>query len=677
VDAPPSAVRADRTTPLRSDIQALRALAVAAVILYHLWPNWVSGGYVGVDVFFVISGFLITNHLLSEVRKRGRIHAGRFWARRAIRLVPASMLVLLTTSIAILVWVPQALWRQFLSEVTASVLLVENWRLARESVDYLALGNVASPTQHFWTLSVEEQFYIALPLLVLATTAVARRQPRRALYRVLLVVSAISLAVSVRLTHTAPGIAYFSTLSRAWEFGAGVLLACAGASVRPRAGWAWAGIAMIVATCFTFGSDTSFPGWLAVLPVAGTVLVIAAGRRSSLAGVGRVRPVALLGRVSYSAYLWHWPMIVLVPYITHRALGWTDKVLIAGATVGVAWLSTTFVEDPIRFSPRERGLRRPSVVAAWSVAAMSVVLAVSIGGTIVQAGRDDARTALAAEIARDDPPCLGAEAMDPRLAPCENPDLEGVLVPNPSVARQDDANEAECWSSVCQLGPSEGWTKKLFAVGDSHNNTLIGVYRQLAEANNWRIDVAGKGGCYLTSAAQKAPSIDNARGCERWRSDMIQRAHDEAYDAILVTHASGDRIVVPEAGETLEEATEQGLVEAWNALPEVPILAIVDNPRPPTSSVTCTMAAPPDAATRCAPRREIALRSYDGQVDAARQVDNVRVIDMTDFYCTDTVCPTVIGHVLVYRDTSHLTATYALTLAPYLEGRILEALDGG
>ncbi|MGO2097226.1 MAG: acyltransferase family protein, partial [Candidatus Microbacterium stercoravium] len=214
------------TRGFRPDIQALRALAVMSVMLYHLWPNRLTGGFVGVDVFFVISGYLITSHLIRERAKTGRIALGRFWARRAARLLPASLLVLVLVGLATLAFVPNALWPQFFGDVTASALYVQNWHLLFDSVDYLAADNLASPVQHFWTLSAEEQFYVLLPLLMVLSMWVFRKLPWRMVMLVAIAAATVaSFVFSIVQVELAPSAAYFSTFTRAWEFGAGALLA--------------------------------------------------------------------------------------------------------------------------------------------------------------------------------------------------------------------------------------------------------------------------------------------------------------------------------------------------------------------------------------------------------------------------------------------------------------------
>ena len=250
------------TDKLRPDIQALRAIAVAAVVLYHLWPTVVRGGYVGVDVFFAISGFLITSHLLAEVDRTGSLRPARFWARRAKRLVPASTIVLLFTALAVLRWAAKHDRRQFLDEITAATLQVENWVLARNAVNYLAATNAPAPTQHFWSLGVEEQIYVALPLLILAAigmSRILRISCRRIILATFVVIVAGSLTYSVYLTSASPGVAYFSTLTRAWEFGLGALLAYFGADHRRHQLLPWLGVAAIIATCGCFDAATAFP----------------------------------------------------------------------------------------------------------------------------------------------------------------------------------------------------------------------------------------------------------------------------------------------------------------------------------------------------------------------------------------------------------------------------------
>ena len=676
--------RSSRGAELRPEIQALRALAVLAVLLFHLWPNRLTGGYVGVDVFFVISGYLITSHLLAEVVRTGRLRLGRFWARRAKRLLPASLLVLFTTAIAVILLVPVGRWPQFLTEVSASALYVQNWLLAANSVDYLAVaGHTPSPVQHFWTLSVEEQFYVMVPLLLLLAAWVARRvtgSVRRAALVTIAAVTVLSLGYSIWLTATAAPVSYFSTFSRAWEFGLGALIAFLPSPTRTgvKQVATAAGVGAVLAAALLFTETTTFPGASASLPVVGAALAIWGGRGTTLEWSGRLAPVAFVGAASYAIYLWHWPLVILVPYATGHPLTTTDKVGVIVATFVIAWASTRFLEDPVRFSPRLLGgQRRPRTVAAWSVAGMLAVLAVSVPSVQV-AERQDRAAAVASAQLEADAECIGAAV--PATGCAVDAELQGTLLPVGAVLR-DDANRSECWSTsgdgslhVCSVGPKEGYDKHLLAVGDSHNTTLLGVYESIAETMNWRIDVAGRIGCYWTGADLEFSTAALNAECDQWKDEVTAHvAASDDLDGVIVTNARRAP-VVPRKGESVDEATVRGLTSAWKAVPDgVPVLALVDNPVMPAGTVRCVEQNGLAAAQECAVPRATALRTH-GTEKAVAAWPSAHLLDLTDLYCEPEVCRPVIGNVVVYRDTGHLTAAYAKTLAPFLTEQISAAL---
>ncbi|MDR2996939.1 MAG: acyltransferase, partial [Microbacterium sp.] len=272
---------------VRADIQALRALAVGLVVLYHFWPKRLTGGYVGVDVFFVISGFLITSHLISKP-PRNLLDLGNFWGRRVRRLLPASFLVLLVTLGASLIWAPATMWSNIAKQVAASAMYVENWFLAAESVDYLAADNAATPVQHFWSLSVEEQFYIVWPLLIALALLMAARAGWKGKRRVMTLavgtVVVLSLGVSIVLTATDPAAAYFVSWTRFWELGVGGVIAGVFPLIQrwldrapvARPVLALAGLIAVVISAVAYVPATPFPGVAAMLPVLGTAAVIAA-----------------------------------------------------------------------------------------------------------------------------------------------------------------------------------------------------------------------------------------------------------------------------------------------------------------------------------------------------------------------------------------------------------------
>ena len=659
--------------PLRADIQALRALAVVLVLAYHLWPQVVPGGYVGVDAFFVISGFLITGQLAQEAAS-GRVSLRNFWTRRARRLLPSSLLVLALAALATFAWTPRHAWDQSFREIAASALYVENWVLARDAVDYLASSDEPSIVQHYWTLSIEEQFYIGLPLLF----ALALRSRLR-LSRLPLLLGAIalaSLAYSISLTARNSALAYFVTTTRIWEFAAGGVLATAGwrapRSVQRLA--FWGGSALVLGAGLAFGEQTPFPGYHALVPVLGAALVIWAGAADGLAGrLVSLRPVQWTGDASYAIYLWHWPLAHFAPrWLGGEAPGL--EIAVAAATLVLAGLTTRYLERPIRSGPIVAGTRR--AVLLGSTAGAFVVLALAAIGL----HSIHIRRAALAEIvgaARDaDPNCFGAAAMLHRCPPATS------IVPDVEMARFDQANRGDCWSNnndstlrICTLGPERSPQRRIFAVGDSHNNALIPAYSWMAETAGWRIDVAGKGGCYLTTAAIRQFEPQFRAECRKWLRQVRRHLRQSApYDAILVTHREGWALLVDEASQFRAEV--DGQVEAWSELAGSGsrIIAIRDVPQMPYDIVECVQRHGLRADEACSVPRGRALPLLDSQQEAVRRVAGARLVDLGDLYCTER-CSPVIGGVAVYQSYGHFTMTFARSLAPYLLLELRDALE--
>ena len=501
---------------VRPEIQALRAVAVLLVLVYHWWPSTLRGGFVGVDVFFAISGYLITAHLLREVDATGRVSLLGFWARRARRILPAALVVLLACTLATIAFVARVHWEEFLTEIRASALYVENWLLAREAVDYLAADDAPTPVRHFWSLSAEEQFYLVWPALILAGAAVGRR----AIAAVLWTVTLLSLAWSVHLTASDPAVAYFVTPTRAWEFGAGGLLALAPAASRPRAVLTWIGLAAIAVAAVAYSPATPFPGIAAALPVLGAVAVMWAAAPTALL---RPRPVQMLGDISYSVYLWHWPLLVLTPILLDRALTTPELLLILVLTLVLGWVTKVAVEDPVRrgsFLVRRR--------AGWTFACMgagtAVVLAVgTTGERDVRRTIKEARQGTARILARP-PPCFGAAARDPERR-CDDRRLRLAVVPKPIEAAE--SRNAPCTRversgllNVCAFGARKARARRTIAlIGDSHAS-------HGAQPSTWRPRRGDGAGCRsltpiarcrrrcVTSRSRAGPSA--CAGTARW-----------------------------------------------------------------------------------------------------------------------------------------------------------------
>jgi peptidoglycan/LPS O-acetylase OafA/YrhL len=674
---------------VRPEIQALRAIAVGVVLVYHLWPAALRGGFVGVDVFFAISGFLITSLLLREVQRTGRVSLTDFWARRARRILPAALLTILVCALATVAFVPLTHWQQFFAEMRASTAYVQNWQLAHDAVDYLASANAPSPVQHYWSLAIEEQFYLVWPVLIAVALAVTRGRrpaPRRHLVTlVLATATGLSLLYSVLHTAADPAAAYFVTPTRAWELGAGALLALVPSFDRSpaaaRAALSWVGLIAIAVAAVTYRAATPFPGAAALLPVLGALAVIRAGApdlRWAPTRAMRLGPVQLLGDISYSVYLWHWPLIVLAPFVVH-ADGTGVRIAILVLTLLLAALTKRYVEDPARTSPLLTA--RP---AGWTFAAAGVVTAAVLAVTALASSHLQGAVradALATQRVLDSHPrCFGAAARDPRGRPCANPALKGAVVPTPLQAAKRpnapcDVIERTGSVTVCSFSSPSRAKGSIAIVGDSHAVHWRPALQRVAKARGWRALSLTRSGCALSAAVPQLQGRALAR-CEQWRREVPQwLARHREVSTVFVAQHSGSRGTA-RGGQGELAAQADAFSQAWRSLPPSVerVVVLRDTPTMPGTTPTCVeqaISGHRSAAEGCAAARRLALPPDPAEVAARRADDRVRAVDLSRFFCDERSCPPVVGGALVYKDVeSHLTDVYAATLAPFLRREV-------
>ncbi|QKJ20357.1 acyltransferase family protein [Microbacterium hominis] len=667
-----------RSVSVRTDIQALRAVAVLLVVIYHLWPHRLPGGFVGVDVFFVISGFLITGHLLRELEATGGVRLASFWARRARRLIPASLLVLLATSIAVLVWVPAAYWRQFIGEVIASTFYVENWYLVAASTDYLAAENVPSPVQHFWSLSTEEQFYLLWPVMILGGAVLAKLLRRSSLAVVgwmLAVVVSAAFALSIALTAIDPSLAYFATPVRAWEFGAGGLLALL-IQRRPlrgrirTAGLAWLGWGAIALSAVVITGETPFPGAAAALPVAGTLAVLAADEPSARwapSAALELAPVQRVGDWSYSIYLWHWPLIIIVPYALGAPSDWAVKILMLIATLLLAAGTYRWVESPLR-RVKSGPLSRPRTALLGTAAAMAVVAMVAGGGATAATTLRTSSTEAAGVVIAAGEPCVGASAF--KSEACEAAIAGRAVRPDVAKVLEDTGDAFDCYEydkvadpETCTFGSSDPEAIRIALVGDSHAAMLIPGLRTVARERGWQISTWVGNGCVW-----RAPGTEPDE-CDARRAAVDAALREDPFDIILMTARRAPGMAASESA-----AAEALYVEAWQEQIDLGarILVLADNPRVDQVAFDCVLRSGQDAveAQGCAVEQHAALAPRDILAEAAESSQLAQIIDLGDLYCVEGTCPLVAGDVMIYRDLHHITATYSREIAPVLAERL-------
>jgi peptidoglycan/LPS O-acetylase OafA/YrhL len=675
------ATRLRHTGGFRADIEGLRAVAIGLVLLYHAGVPFLPGGYVGVDVFFVVSGYLITGLLVREVERTGRVALGRFYARRAKRLLPAAALVLATS--AVLMWLTASVvqWRAFGHDIVAAALYVVNWRLADRSVDYLAEGTGASPVQHFWSLAVEEQFYIVWPLVLVLVALVARRRgiPVRPLMVVgLALVVVPSFLWAMATSGSTSG--FFVTTTRLWELGVGALVAVAGTVAVPRVAaraTGAVGLVLVVGSAVLLDHTTPWPGAWTLLPVLGTAAVIVAGASPAHAGprVLRLSPVVWVGGLSYSLYLWHWPLLIAAENVAGE-LSVPERLAIVAASAVPAWLSLRFVENPVRFSAR---LARSNNVTLGAGAALTavgliagLVLAAGVPSSSAGAAAPGARSLVAADGRVTPPPMVTSGPVTPSAA------LVTEDVPKP----YDDGCDVkmdEVALELCVYGDPDG-SRTVVLAGDSKALQWFTPLETIARENGWRLVLATKSACGFADAIRPGADDLPYTLCGSYNKALLDELLTMRPDAVItsqVHHTAYD-----DAGELTEEAMVAGLSSYWSQLEEsgTDVIALLDNPHPhdvpegDTEVYTC-VAELPDQLDRCA----FTLTLDSGavaQTAAADRVQGTDVVEVKDLLCDERVCPAVIGGVLVYRQGSHITDTYARSMTPALASRLVPLVEG-
>ncbi len=673
----------------RPDIEGLRAVAIVAVLLCHAGVPFLAGGYVGVDVFFVISGFLITKLLLGELDRSGTISLRGFYARRAKRLLPLSAILLAAVGVLSMILLSPLRNTEVAGDIVASALYVANWHFAAQSVDYFAQGLEPSPVLHLWSLAIEEQFYLVWPGLMLAVTWFWRRRGRSirpVLWVALALILAGSLAYGIILTNEKPAFAYFDTFARAWELGLGAALALAGTVKLPRLGavaLGWVGIAAIVYASFTFTGETSFPGTAALIPTLGAAALIFSGTAlaatergitGARAGAGSVlglAPVRYVGRISYSWYLWHWPFLVFAAAI------WGPRLSVAAglAAVAASWVPTqithTLVEDPVRRAPTLK--RLPNRALALGLVCTLVAVMVGVG---LKEAQPSISTAKLTEVP-------GAAALPEQPTPQET---ATALRPNPLHARADRGRSyyEGCMvgipgtnSNRCLYGDPSG-EKTLVLFGDSHAMQYFPTVEEMVENHNWRLIVLTKAECPPEELEVKSMvETREYSQCDEWRQSALERI--ETGDENTTVIMSGDTEYIPYGpngeeltGDAAAEAMEAGYLRTLNRIQAAGPHTVVirDNPTSVEDVPSC-VSEDINHLGRCAfPRHVEWDREYD--VRAAERSPKTHLVSFIADICPGEICRAVIGNALTYRDKDHLTATFARTLEPMLENDFRE-----
>ena len=650
----------------RPDIEGLRGLAILLVVAFH--AGALAGGFVGVDVFFVLSGFFITGMLARELASTGTVGLTEFYGKRALRLLPALLVVLFVTLAAVM-WLYAPIDRAAVAANARSVALYSgNIDFARNTVDYF--GARDNPLLHTWSLAVEEQFYLVWPMLFLVVAGLygtkhaddaeeADAVTRRRLLIGIVLAGAASFALSVWLTRTSQPWAFFGMPTRIWEFALGGTLAMMNLrSDQPSALAALlqtAGLLTIAIAVITYSNATLYPGWAALLPAFGAAAMLVGGQSAPHSFVSRWLStpwLQYLGRLSYAWYLWHWPLIG-VGSALDASLGVWGKLAWSGIALVLAWLTYRFIERPAR-DGTGRLARIPSHWVAPAALGASVAAAVVSQGAVVTANRQVSQP--------------GQRAF---------------------AAAREDRMEHSCWATtveevrqLCEFGDKSSSTT-IVLLGDSHAEHWLGGLDRVGKERGWKIIAMVKGGCPVADM----PEMKHARfkryyhECTRYREAMLQRIIAMRPSAVILS--SWDHYLAMDGKalgwQVTPDGWRNGLRRTYGRLigAGITTVAIRGTPRTWFDVPQCLSrraarlpGARPCEYDRAGSLNRVAIAAQD---DAARGLP-VPFVDMNDQICSTPRCRVVRNGIVMFTDDNHLTASFTRSLAPVLGVRVAAAL---
>ncbi|WP_277679847.1 acyltransferase family protein [Gracilibacillus dipsosauri] len=648
----------------RPELEGVRVVAALLVAIYHIWLGSVSGG---VDVFFIVSGYLITTSLLSRMERDGRIRFYEYYLGLMRRLIPNAYIVLLFCLVGAFILLPQTQWQQVISEIFASGFYFQNWELAFNSVDYLAQNNAASPLQHFWALSVQGQFYLTWPFIIFITFIIAKKvlktPTRKTLLAILTILFVASISYSIYITTVNQPWAYFDTFARIWEFSLGGILAL----LIPYLNFSklinliigWVGLIIILFTGIILPVSTVFPGYAALLPITGVILVIVSAENSHAFGVKRFlgsKPLLFIGGYSYAFYLWHWPLLIFYyAYFQTETVPYLHGLVIIIVAFVLSYLSTTIVEKPIRsLSVKQSKVKLSFIVLLFVIPIMGANM-------YWESYAEKKEQELLEQYNVDDYP--GALVI---YENAEVPDgVEPLTIPSGVESELPKFYSDGCYVqmdqdglTMCSYGETDNPEYVVALVGGSHSGHWFPALEAITDDLNLRIDVYNKDACRFSTDLEGILT----ESCNDWNDLVLEELLKDPPDIIFTTSTVANEPKVPE-----------GYIDMWKHFEgKSKIFAIRDNPIMSQDIPTCVEL---NGAAECEEPRE-GLLAEDNPWEVTEGLpEHVYFADLTEYFCDDDSCYAVVGNVLVYRDDNHISTLYSHTLANPLKDEFVRALE--
>lgn len=649
----------------RLEIEGLRFVAALLVAVYHIWFHKVSGG---VDVFFVISGFLITTSIISTINKTGSF---RFWpyiSKLMKRLFPSVFFILSVVLIASFFLLPASIFDKTIREVFASMFYYQNWQLALSSTDYLDVNQMKSPVEHFWALSIQGQFYLIWFLIftvIIFTLKKVKIEARKLINMVLGLLFIVSLAYSIYLTNVNQPFAYFITFTRVWEFALGGLICVNLSAIKLNKYIAgiigWLGLIGLIVTGMLFDVSQMFPGYIALWPMASAFLIILSGERETKFGVKRFlgHPLMVkLGGISFGIYLWHWVILMFYRYNVGGDPGIVEGILIIAVSIVLSFIMTKFIEEPIRRAKVNRiAFRRLAMLGTVTLVLMGAL----VGNMYIQ------QTTAVAEISEVDYP--GAMAVSGLVTYPDDvdpiPDYSMVFDDLP-ISHLDGSNQKLSKTEVLvgEYGKKENYDATIAVVGSSHTEQWLGGIIEATKHHNYRVLSITRSGTRFSSGY-----TDDTQQAE-WNEGVLEYLENADIDLII---SQGT------ASNTEKWAIHQNIINQLEYVNEeygMEVLVIRDNPRYAFNVLeSLEMHGVEKTKEKMNAEKNRLQNDEEFWTDLQQTNQSLHKMDLSDYFKVDGYFEPIIGNVVVYRDDDHITNTYAESFAPIFEEKIVEILE--
>lgn len=725
-----------KSTEYRVDLEGLRGVAVLLVVFFHAHFSLIKGGFAGVDIFYVLSGFFITGLLIREREEQKRISIANFYARRIRRLMPAGLLVLIATLVASIIILPKILIPGVAIDTAAAALFVANMNFARHATDYFQMTTTPSPILHYWSLSVEEQFYMIWPALIILTAKFGRAL-RRNILIVLTVVTGSSFAFALYLLHRNAIWGFYSLPTRAWELGLGGMIAVISPSFKkiPRmltAIGSWLGLLGLTITTLFIPETALFPGVLALVPTLSTALIIICGLGRQLSLL--TNPVMrYFGRISYSLYLWHWPVLILPAVALAHSLSLAEKLLAIFLSILLASLTARWIESPMR---KGWALGTMSQRNAWTAVASVTLILVACVGVHAQTAVSGVKTkstlskdqksaeltsllksALPAETKTVTAPASSATPQgkqQPVATPSATtqPNLPADyaatvtsgtraatldfpvpkdLDPSLQSASNDKAitykdgchteeNEPASTKPCIYGDPNGNQTVVLF--GDSHALSWFPAFNAVSKLKHWRLLSLTMSACTPADIPAYNPATQALMAnCPLWRKATIKRIAAENPYLVLIassrswaTTDSSGKVVTGDARTVLFDAGMKRTIEALKPT-ALHVIYLEDTPGQQQDPPLCLSQHPKSTLTCTTPVSQSINAAWQDEEHAIASFEGIGIIDPSYWVCPTDPCPVVIGNLEIFQDQSHLTATYSEAMAPIMASALQRAIS--